>query len=101
MTLKLKKVSKYVNSLIKSKKGYDFPEWNLTKENSFWFSLLCGAMWRRRKPCRKSAARSTAPRCLPTRCCPWPKWPNWRSKPPQGQWTGRRFFGKWRWMCHP
>lgn len=42
MTLKLKKVSKYVNSLIKSKKGYDFPEWNLTKENSFWFSLLCG-----------------------------------------------------------
>jgi hypothetical protein len=42
MTLKLKKVSKYVNSLIKSKKGYDFPEWNLTKENSFWFALLCG-----------------------------------------------------------
>jgi hypothetical protein len=42
MTLKLKKVSKYVNSLIKSKKGYDFPEWNLTRENSFWFSLLCG-----------------------------------------------------------
>jgi hypothetical protein len=42
MTLKLKKVSKYVNSLIKSKKGYDFPEWNLTKENSFWFALLSG-----------------------------------------------------------
>lgn len=42
MTLKLKKVSKYVNSLIKSKKGYDFPDWNLTKENSFWFALLCG-----------------------------------------------------------
>lgn len=42
MTLKLKKVSKYVNSLIKSKKGYDFPDWNLTGENSFWFSLLCG-----------------------------------------------------------
>jgi hypothetical protein len=42
MPLKLKKVSKYVNSLIKSKKGYDFPDWNLTKENSFWFGLLSG-----------------------------------------------------------
>lgn len=42
MPLKLKKVSKYVNSLIKSKKGYDFPDWNLTRENSFWFALLCG-----------------------------------------------------------
>lgn len=42
MPLKLKKVSKYVNSLIKSKRGYDFPDWNLTKENSFWFGLLSG-----------------------------------------------------------
>lgn len=42
MPLKLKKVSKYLNTLIKSKKGYDFPDWNLTNENSFWFSLLCG-----------------------------------------------------------
>jgi len=42
MPLKLKKVSKYVNSLIKSKKGYDFPAYNLTGENSFWFALLCG-----------------------------------------------------------
>ena len=42
MPLKLKKVSKYVNSLIKSKKGYDFPAYNLTGENSFWFGLLCG-----------------------------------------------------------
>lgn len=42
MPLKLKKVSKYVNSLIKSKKGYDFPDWNLTNENSFWCSLVSG-----------------------------------------------------------
>ena len=38
----LKKVSKYVNKLIKTKKGYDFPAYNLTGENSFYFALLCG-----------------------------------------------------------
>ena len=42
MPIKLKKVSKYINSLIKTKKGYEFPDYNLTGENSFWFALLCG-----------------------------------------------------------
>ena len=38
----LKKVSKYVNKLIKTKKGYDFPAWKITNDNSFWFALLTG-----------------------------------------------------------
>lgn len=42
MVLHLKKVSKFVNRLIKGKKGYDFPDYNLTGENSFFFGLLCG-----------------------------------------------------------
>ena len=42
MPIHLKKVSKYVNKLIKTKKGYDFPNYNLTDENSFYFALLCG-----------------------------------------------------------
>ena len=42
MPIHLKKVSKYVNTLIKTKKGYDFPAYNLTGENSFYFALLCG-----------------------------------------------------------
>lgn len=42
MPIHLKKVSKHVNKLIKSKKGYDFPDYNLTGENSFFFGLLCG-----------------------------------------------------------
>ncbi len=42
MPIHLKKVSKYVNKLIKGKKGYDFPDYNLTGENSFFFGLLCG-----------------------------------------------------------
>jgi hypothetical protein len=43
MVLHLKKVSKYVNKLIKSKKGYEFPNWNLTKNNNFWFNITIGA----------------------------------------------------------
>jgi hypothetical protein len=42
MPIHLKKVSKYLNKLIKTKKGYDFPAYNLTGENSFYFALLCG-----------------------------------------------------------
>ena len=42
MVLHLKKVSKYVNRLIKSKKGYDFPNWNLTKNNNFWLNMTIG-----------------------------------------------------------
>ena len=42
MPIHLKKVSKYVNKLIKGKKGYDFPDYKLTGENSFFFGLLCG-----------------------------------------------------------
>jgi len=42
MVLHLKKVSKYVNKLIKSKKGYDFPNWNLTKNNNFWLNMTVG-----------------------------------------------------------
>ena len=42
MPIHLKKVSKYVNKLIKTKKGYEFPAYNLTGENSFYFALLCG-----------------------------------------------------------
>ena len=42
MVLHLRKVSKFVNKLIKGKKGYDFPDYNLTGENSFFFALLCG-----------------------------------------------------------
>lgn len=42
MPIQLKKVSKYVNKLIKTKKGYDFPAYNLTGENSFYFALLSG-----------------------------------------------------------
>ena len=42
MPIHLKKVSKFVNKLIKGKKGYDFPDYKLTNENSFFFGLLCG-----------------------------------------------------------
>lgn len=42
MPIHLKRVSKYVNKLIKTKKGYDFPAYNLTGEDSFFFALLCG-----------------------------------------------------------
>ena len=42
MPIHLKKVSKFVNKLIKGKKGYDFPDYNLTGENSFFFGLICG-----------------------------------------------------------
>jgi len=42
MVLHLKKVSKYVNKLVKSKKGYDFPNWNLTKNNNFWLNMTVG-----------------------------------------------------------
>lgn len=42
MPLKLKKVSKYINKLIKTKKSFDFPKYNLTGQSSFYFALLCG-----------------------------------------------------------
>ena len=42
MPLKLKKVSKYINKLIKTKKSFEFPKYNLTGQSSFYFALLCG-----------------------------------------------------------
>ena len=42
MPLKLKKVSKYINKLIKTKKSFEFPKYNLTGQSSFYFGLLCG-----------------------------------------------------------
>ena len=42
MPLHLTKVSKHANKLIKSKKGYEFPAWELTGESSFWLALLSG-----------------------------------------------------------
>ena len=42
MPLKLKKVSKYINKLIKTKKSFEFPKYNLTGQSSFYFGLLFG-----------------------------------------------------------
>lgn len=42
MTLKLKKVSKYINKKIASKGAYNFPKYNLTGQSSFYFGLFCG-----------------------------------------------------------
>lgn len=42
MTLKLKKVSKYISKAIRTKSGYTFPKYNLTGQSSFYFALLCG-----------------------------------------------------------
>lgn len=42
MPIQLTKISKHVNKLIKGKKGYEFPAWNITGENSFWLALLSG-----------------------------------------------------------
>lgn len=42
MTLKLQKVSKYVNKKITSKGSYNFPKYNLTNQSSFYFALFTG-----------------------------------------------------------
>lgn len=41
--LELKRVSNFKNKLVKSKSSYTFPQYNLTGESSFWFSVISGS----------------------------------------------------------